>query len=69
MRRYLFAATLFALAWGHGLRADEVIATARPVPLTRDEMKRMLEDLKSRKIRIPLPELTDAVRKLRRVTA
>jgi hypothetical protein len=29
-----------------------------PVPLTRPEMKQYLEDLKGRKPRIPLPELT-----------
>ena len=33
--------------------------TPRPVPLTRPEMKRLLEDMKTRKPRIPLPELTD----------
>jgi hypothetical protein len=32
----------------------------RPVPLTRPEMKQSLEDMKARKPRIPLPELTDA---------
>ncbi len=31
----------------------------RPVPLTRPEMKQMLEDMKARKPRIPLPALTD----------
>lgn len=31
----------------------------RPVPLTRPEMKEFLEDMKARKARIPLPELTD----------
>lgn len=35
-------------------RADE----PRPVPLTRPEMKQLLEDMKARKPRIPLPELT-----------
>jgi hypothetical protein len=30
-----------------------------PVPLTRPEMKQSLEDLKGRKPRIPLPELTE----------
>ena len=29
-------------------------------PLTRPDMKQMLEDVKARKPRIPLPELTDA---------
>ncbi len=32
----------------------------RPTPLTRPEMKQFIEDMKSRKARIPLPELTDA---------
>ena len=36
-------------------RADE----PRPVPLTRPEMKQLLEDMKSRKPRIPLPPLTE----------
>ena len=31
----------------------------RPVPLTRPEMKELLEDMKGRKPRIPLPELTE----------
>ncbi|MFO0901862.1 MAG: hypothetical protein U0939_02610 [Pirellulales bacterium] len=33
--------------------------TPRPVPLTRPEMKRLLEDMKARKPRIPLPELSE----------
>lgn len=33
-----------------------------PTPLTRPDMKQMLEDVKARKPRIPLPELTDADR-------
>lgn len=32
----------------------------RPIPLTRPEMKEYLEDMKGRKLRIPLPELTEA---------
>jgi hypothetical protein len=31
----------------------------RPTPLTRPEMKQLLEDMKARKPRIPLPELTE----------
>ena len=31
----------------------------RPIPLTRPTMKDLLEDMKSRKPRIPLPPLTD----------
>ena len=37
------------------VKADE----PRPVPLTRPEMKQFLEDMKARKPRIPLPELTE----------
>ncbi len=33
-------------------------AAPRPVPLTRPEMKQLIEDMKERKPRIPLPELT-----------
>jgi alkylhydroperoxidase family enzyme len=39
--------------------ADERVVTPRPVPATRPEMKKLLEDMKSRKLRIPLPELTE----------
>src|SRR5450755_837230 len=39
--------------------ADAPEAAPRPVPLTRPEVKQYLEDMKSRKPRIPLPELTD----------
>ena len=42
--------------------AAEPVATARPVPRTRPEMKQLLEDMKSRELRIPLPDLTDAQR-------
>jgi len=34
-------------------------ASPIPVPLTRPEMKQYLEDMKKRKPRIPLPELTE----------
>ncbi|MBC7852744.1 MAG: carboxymuconolactone decarboxylase family protein, partial [Pirellulaceae bacterium] len=37
---------------------EESVNAPRPVPLTRPEMKRLLEDMKQRKPRIPLPELT-----------
>jgi alkylhydroperoxidase family enzyme len=39
--------------------ADDPNSAPRPVPLTRPEMKQLLEDMKSRKPRIPLPELTE----------
>jgi hypothetical protein len=38
--------------------ADDAAKAPRPVPLTRPEMKGMLEDMKGRTPRIPLPELT-----------
>jgi alkylhydroperoxidase family enzyme len=41
------------------LLADEPVKLPRPVPVTRPEMKHLLEDLKNRPQRIPLPELTD----------
>ncbi len=40
-------------------RAEDATAAPRPVPLTRPEMKEMLEDMKGRTPRIPLPELTE----------
>jgi alkylhydroperoxidase family enzyme len=51
----------FLITVGFTLRADEPASTAtpRPVPLTRPEMKQYLEDMKGRKPRIPLPELTE----------
>ncbi len=49
-----FSACLFEI----GLRAAEPDETARPIPATRPEMKQLLEDMKSRPTRIPLPELT-----------
>lgn len=39
--------------------ADEPVTLPRKVPTTRPEMKQMLEDLKKRPLRIPLPELTE----------
>lgn len=39
--------------------AGEGVVTPRPVPATRPEMKQLLEDMKTRKLRIPLPELTE----------
>ncbi len=39
--------------------ADPPTNEPRPVPLTRPEMKQLLEDMKARKPRIPLPELTE----------
>jgi AhpD family alkylhydroperoxidase len=41
-----------------GIQAEEPLSTPRPIPLTRPEMKFMLEDMKKRTPRIPLPEIT-----------
>jgi hypothetical protein len=56
-----FAGILVALvvALAGRVWADEPGASPRPVPLTRPEMKQYLEDMKARKPRIPLPELTE----------
>lgn len=51
---------LFALlaAMPYALWADDTSAP-RPIPVTRPEMKKYIEEMKQRKPRIPLPELTD----------
>lgn len=43
--------------------ADPPTNEPRPIPLTRPEMKQLLEDMKQRKPRIPLPELTEEDKK------
>lgn len=48
----------FVISTGFVWGVDSVKAP-RPVPLTRPEMKEYLEDMKTRKPRIPLPELTE----------
>lgn len=54
------ATLLVLLVLGTGsARADDP-TTPRPIPLTRPEMKKLLEEMKERKPRIPLPELTAA---------
>jgi hypothetical protein len=50
--------SLFAIGLvAHG--ADTPVKTPRPIPVTRPEMKELLEDMKKRPYRIPLPELTE----------
>jgi alkylhydroperoxidase family enzyme len=56
--RMTMTAFSFALVALSVARGDEPGAAPRPVPLTRPEMKQLLEDMKDRKPRIPLPELT-----------
>jgi alkylhydroperoxidase family enzyme len=55
MRKATALAMFLMLATSGPLKADE----PRAVPLTRPEMKQFLEDMKARKPRIPLPELTE----------
>src|SRR3954471_19563290 len=55
MRKTAALAMGLMLASVGAVCADE----PRPVPLTRPEMKQYLEDMKARKPRIPLPELTE----------
>lgn len=61
MRRVLAAFLgILSLAIGAIRAEDPPTSAPRPIPLTRPEMKQYLEDMKNRKPRIPLPELTDA---------
>jgi alkylhydroperoxidase family enzyme len=48
----------FNTVWG-----DDGLEGVRPTPLTRPEMKKLLEEVKQRTPRIPLPELTEAEKK------
>lgn len=57
-RHLLFGLTLLVLTTDFA-RAIDSKSSPRPVPLTRPEMKQYLEDMKERKPRIPLPDLTD----------
>jgi len=58
-RSFTFLASLLSAPV---LLAESPLDAPRPVPLTRPEMKQLIEDVKVRKPRIPLPELTDAER-------
>ena len=58
-RRWLFILLLLQL-YGGSMGAAEPDETARPIPATRPEMKQLLEDMKSRTVRLPLPEPTAA---------
>jgi alkylhydroperoxidase family enzyme len=61
MRRTLLALAGLALAPVPARAADPTPADApRPTPVTRPDMKKMIEEMKERTPRIPLPELTDA---------
>ena len=50
-------ATTSCLLWSAAVHGADSVTAPRPIPLTRPEMKHLLEDLKDRKPRISLPEL------------
>jgi AhpD family alkylhydroperoxidase len=60
MRRTTSAVLGLVLTSTGFVHAIDSTTTPRPIPLTRPEMKQYLEDMKTRQLRIPLPELTDA---------
>lgn len=64
MRRTFFRSLLalsltIAFSSSSFVHSEDGLEGIRPTPLTRPEMKRLLEDVKRRTPRIPLPELTD----------
>jgi len=59
-RKLLFTLLLLPQVFSGPIGAAEPDETARPIPATRPEMKQLLEDMKSRTVRLPLPELTAA---------
>jgi hypothetical protein len=50
---------ILAVSVGSIRAEDPATSIPRPIPLTRPEMKQLIEDMKNRKPRIPLPELTE----------
>jgi hypothetical protein len=62
MRRILAIAVFLTLG-GTARAADDPRTVPLPVPLTRLEVKQYLENLKSRKPRIPLPPLSEEDKK------
>ncbi len=58
MRRIVLSLTIAVLGTSV-CHADNPVKTPRPVPATRTEMKELLEDMKRRPHRIPLPQLSD----------
>ena len=54
----LFATAVLALFAISAVRAADGADAPRPVPLTRPELKQLIESVKHREPRIPLPELT-----------
>jgi hypothetical protein len=60
MTRYFACIVPACFFFSASLVGGEPALQARPVPLTRPEMKRLLEDSKTRTPCIPLPTLTEA---------
>lgn len=58
---YFLLTAMVPLSW-QSAWASEPTETARPIPATRPEMKQLLEDMKQRPPRIPLPESTSEER-------
>ncbi len=57
---YFASHFLLPLAFFQPITADDTpVETPRPIPANRTEMKELLEDMKKRPYRVPLPELTD----------
>ena len=52
-------AGLFLLSTSNVLAIEPSTSTPRPTPVTRPEMKQLIEDMKQRTPRIPLPALTE----------
>ena len=59
MPKQTILSLVLALMAGVAIGADSPVKTPRPIPATRTEMKELLEDMKKRPYRIPLPELTE----------
>jgi AhpD family alkylhydroperoxidase len=58
MRLFCACLTIGCIVWSATVSAADSATAPRPIPLTRPELKDLLEDLKQRKPRIPLPELS-----------
>jgi alkylhydroperoxidase family enzyme len=58
MRLFCACVTIGYLMCSASVLAADSVTAPRPIPLTRPELKDLLEDLKQRKPRIPLPELS-----------
>jgi len=57
---FCFSSLVILFGLTSGSTAADSTSQPRPVPLTRPEMKELLEDMKQRTPRFPLPALTEA---------